>query len=120
MAGYFALNLSARDLARLTGLTHKTVNAIFVKIRRRMTGDCAPQSPHKSGEVEVGESYFSARRVRCKRGRGASGKTIVFGLSKRDGKAYREIAPGRKKATLQAIIRGRVALEALRRSGTAL
>ena len=108
---YFALDLSASDVAELTGLTHKTVNTIFLKIRRRMVEDCARQSPFNNGEVEVDESYFGARRVRGKRGRGASGKTIVFGLLKRDGKVYTEIVPDCKKVTLQAIIRGRVALE---------
>lgn len=110
---YFALDLSASDVAQLTGLTHKTVNTIFLKIRRRLTEDCARQSPFSAGEVEVDESYFGARRVRGKRGRGASGKTIVFGLLKRDGKVYTEIVPDCKKATLQAIIRGRVALETI-------
>ena len=38
-------------------------------------------------EFEADESYFGARRVRGKRGRGAAGKTPVFGLLKRDGKA---------------------------------
>ena len=108
---YFALDLSASDTAALTGLTHKTVNTIFLKIRRRMAEDCARQSPFNNGEVEVDESYFGARRVRGKRGRGASGKTIVFGLLKRDCKVYTEIVPDCKKVTLQAIIRGRVALE---------
>ena len=108
---YFALDLSASDVAQLTSLTHKTVNTIFLKIRRRMAEDCARQSPFSAGEVEVDESYFGARRVRGKRGRGASGKTIVFGLLKRDGKVYTEIVPDCKKVTLQAIIRGRVSLE---------
>jgi transposase len=35
--------------------------------------------------------------VRGKRGRGASGKTIAFGLLKRDGKVYTEIVPDCKK-----------------------
>jgi transposase-like protein len=110
---YFALDLSSSDVAELTGMTHKTVNTIFLKIRQRMAQDCARRSPLSAGEVEVDESYFGARRVRGKRGRGASGKTIVFGLLKRDGKVYTEIVPDCKKATLQAIIRGRVAPEAV-------
>jgi transposase len=61
---YFALDLPASDVAELTGLTHKTVNTIFLKIRRRMADDCAHQSPLKNGEVAVDESYFGARRVR--------------------------------------------------------
>ena len=44
-----------------------------------------------SGEFELDESYFGAKRVRGKRGRGAAGKTPVFGLLKRDGKVYVEI-----------------------------
>ncbi len=48
------------------------------------------------------------RRVRGKRGRGAGGKTIVFGLLKRADCVYTEIVPNASKATLQAIIRGRI------------
>ena len=107
----FALDLSASDTARLTGLTTKTVNSIYLKIRARIAQDCERESPFASGEVEVDESYFGARRVRGKRGRGASGKTPVFGLLKRNGRVYTEIVPDCSKASLQAVIRGRVALE---------
>jgi len=107
----FALDLTATDAAQLTGLTRKSVTTIFLKIRARIAEECERHSPFSSGQVEVDESYFGARRVRGKRGRGASGKTIVFGLLKRDGKVYTEIVPDCKKATLQAIIRGRVAPE---------
>jgi transposase-like protein len=110
---YFALDLPASDVAELTGLTHKTVNTIFLKIRRRLAEECERQSPFSRCEVEVDESYFGARRVRGKRGRGASGKTIVFGIFKRNGCVYTEIVPNCKKATLQAIIRGRVAPQAI-------
>jgi len=108
---YFALDLSASDTARLTGFTTKTVNSIYLKIRKRMAQDCERESPFISGEVEADESYFGARRVRGKRGRGAAGKTPVFGLLKRNGKVYTEIVPNCSQATLQAVIRGRVAPE---------
>ncbi|MDQ3255020.1 MAG: IS1595 family transposase [Acidobacteriota bacterium] len=111
MLRYFALDFTATDAAQLTGLTRKSVTLIFLKLRRRIAEDCERASPLSVGEVEVGESYFGARRVRGKRGRGASGKTIVFGVLKRDSKVYTEIVPDCKKATLQAIIRGRVAPE---------
>ena len=65
------------------------------------------------GEIEVDESYFGARRVKGKRGRGAKGKTIVFGLLKREGKVYTEIVPDAQKATLQAIIRGKDSVESI-------
>ena len=60
------------------------------------------------GIVEVDESFFGARRVKGRRGRGACGKTVVFGVFERDGKVYTEIVPDGSKATLQGIIRGRV------------
>ncbi len=109
----FALDLTATDAAHLTGLTRKTVTTIFLKIRERSAEECERESPLSSGEVEVDESYFGARRVRGKRGRGASGKTIVFGIFKRNGSVYTEIVPDCKKRTLQAIMRGRIALDAV-------
>src|SRR3989344_3603092 len=36
------------------------------------------------GEIEIDEAYFGGRR-KGKRGRGAAGKSIVFGLLERDG-----------------------------------
>ena len=107
---YFALDLTANKTAELTGLTHKTVNQIYLKIRQRLAEASQRQSP-VSGEVEVDESYFGAKRVRGKRGRGASGKTIVFGIYKRNGKVFTEIVPDVQRKTLQAIIRGRVSIE---------
>ena len=53
---------------------------------------CELESPLQ-GAVEVDESYFGAHRVRGKCGRGAYGKTIVFGLLKRQGQGlYRNRA----------------------------
>ena len=107
---YFALDLTANRTAELTGLTHKTVNQIYLKIRQRLAEESQRQSPF-CGEVEVDESYFGAKRVKGKRGRGAGGKTIVFGIYKRNGKVFTEIVPDVQRKTLQAIIRGRVSVE---------
>jgi transposase len=104
----FALDLTAAKTAELVGLTRKSVNQIYLKIRRRVAQRAERASPF-GGIVEVDESYFGARRVRGKRGRGASGKTIVFGIFKRNGSVYTEIVPDCRKKTLQAIIRGRIA-----------
>jgi len=65
------------------------------------------------GQIEVDESYFVARRVRGKRGRGALGKTIVFGLLKRGDKVYTEIVPNCKSATLQRIIKGKTGIDSV-------
>ena len=108
----FALNLDATQIAVLTSLNRNTVNRFLKALRKRIALYCEEQSP-LSGEIEVDESYFGSRRVKGKRGRGAFGKTIVFGLFKRNGKVYTEIVPDCSKETLQGIIRGKVALESV-------
>ncbi len=105
---YFAMDFTATDTAQLTDISLRSVNTIYLKLRRQIAVVCEQQSPLQ-GAVEVDESYFGARRVRGKRGRGAYGKTIVFGLLKRDGMVYTEIVPDCTKATLQGVIRGHIA-----------
>jgi transposase len=77
-----------------------------------MAEACERNSPFQ-GEVEADESYFGPRRVRGRRGRGAGGKTIVFGLLKRGNEVYTEIVPNASKVALQAVIRGRVRPESV-------
>ena len=105
---YFAMDFTATDTAQLTDISLRSVNTIYLKLRRQIAVVCEQQSPLQ-GAVEVDESYFGARRVRGKRGRGAYGKTIVFGLFKREGMVYTEIVPDCTKATLQGVIRGHIA-----------
>ena len=81
-------------------------------IQLRLVEYCDTQPPF-SGEVEVDESFFGARRIKGKRGRGAYGKTIVFGIFQRNGHVYTEIVPNCSKATLQEVIRGRVELKSI-------
>jgi len=110
---YFALDLTANKTAQLTGLTHQSVNRIYLKIRQRIAEECQRASPFSNCEIEVDESYFGARRVRGKRGRGAGNKTIVFGIYKRNGCVFTEIVPNAARPTLQNIIRGRVSIDSV-------
>lgn len=103
----FAIDLNASQIAKVTRLNRNTVNRYLKEIRKRIAKHSEKQSPF-SGEVEVDESYFGARRIRGKRGRGAYGKTIVFGIFQRNGKVYTKIVPNVKRKTLQAVIQGRV------------
>ena len=106
---YFSLDIEATKIAQLTGLNRNTVNKYLLLVREIIAEECEIESPF-SGDIEVDESFFGARRVKGKRGRGASGKTIVFGLLKRNGKVYTRIVPNCSRATLQAVIRGKVEL----------
>ena len=108
----FCLDLSASQIAELAGINRNTVNRFLQAIRMRIAEFCEALSPVK-GDIEVDESYFGARRVKGVRGRGARGKTIVFGLFKRNGQVYAEIVADASRATLQGIIRGKVDLESV-------
>jgi hypothetical protein len=104
----FALDLTATQITALTSLNRNTVNRYLTLIRQAIAEHCQRESPF-SGEVELDDSYFGARRVRGKRGRGARGKTIVFGIYKRNGRVYTQIIPNCRKSSIQAIIRGKFA-----------
>ena len=109
---YFALDFTASDTVRLTGISVRSINPIYIKLRQRLAAECEQHSA-QAGQVEVDEAYFGPKRIRGKRGRGASSKTIVFGLFKRHGRVYTEIVPDASKHTLQAIIRGKVSLDSV-------
>ena len=108
----FCIDLTATQSSNLIGINRNTINKYYSKFRVRIVDLCNIDSPF-AGEIEVDESYFGVKRVKGKRGRGARGKTIVFGLLKRDGKVYTEIVLDTQKATLQAIIRGKVSIESI-------
>ncbi|MBD3615285.1 MAG: IS1595 family transposase [Gracilimonas sp.] len=103
----FCLDLTATQIAELTHLSRNSVNKYLKAIRGRIAELCESESPF-SGQVEVDESYFGARRAKGKRGQGARGKTIVFGIFKRNGNVYTEIVPDASKKSLQRVIRGKV------------
>ena len=84
-------DLEASKTAELLSMNRNTINKIYDKIRETIYADCEQQNPLGKGSIELDESYFGARRVRGKRGRGAQGKTKVFGMLKRNGKVYTQI-----------------------------
>ncbi|KAF3978684.1 MAG: IS1595 family transposase [Methylococcales symbiont of Iophon sp. n. MRB-2018] len=104
---YFSIDLNASQIAKLTLLSRQTINTYLTVIRSRIVISCEQEFSPLAGQIEVDESYFGARRVKGKRGRGARGKTIVFGLLKSEGKVYTEIVPNCSASTLQQIIRGK-------------
>ena len=85
----FSEDFSATQISHLTRLIRQTINKYLAAIRLRILELSLLQSAPLVGQIEVDESYFGARRVRGKRGRGARGKTIVFGLLKRGNEVYR-------------------------------
>src|SRR5699024_3901091 len=109
---YFAMDFTARDTAQLSGISRRSVTDIFGRMRQKIAY-WSRQEARLAGTIEVDESYFGPKRVPGKRGRGAGGKTIVFGIFKREGHVYTEIVPNARKKTLQRIIRGKVNPESI-------
>lgn len=103
----FANDCTATVTASLTGVSRPSINRVFMLLRRRIA-ETSIASAKELGEFEVDESYFGARRVRGKRGRGAAGKTPVFGILKRGGKVFVNIVKNCSKEQLMPIIQGKV------------
>ena len=104
---YFSEDETASKTAKYSGINRTTINRFFHKFRLRIVEMSLSNTP-ELGEFEVDESYFGAKRIRGKRGRGAAGKTPVFGILKRDGKVYVNIVKNCTKAQLMPIIEGRI------------
>lgn len=103
----FVGGVSARVAAETAGVNRHTATLFYHKLRELIAAKLEAEAPFSVGEVEVDESYFGGVR-KGKRGRGAAGKVVVFGLLKRAGKVYTTIIPDTRSQTLAGIIRKRV------------
>ncbi len=90
--------VSGNELQRTLGVTYKTAWRMGQQIRVLMGN--AESFSMVQGHVELDGAYVGGRRP-GKRGRGADGKTIVFGMKERDGRMTTEVILNVKKATLR-------------------
>jgi transposase len=105
----FCLDSTAAETAKRTGVPRPTINVIYMLLRKRIYRLTLENNKAKiNDEVEIDESYFGARRVRGKRGRGANGKVPVFGILKRGGEVHLTIVKNCSKAQLLPILKGKV------------
>jgi transposase len=90
---HFVSGSTARTAAALVGVNKTTAAYFFHRLREIIVFEIEQESHEVfDGEIEVDESYFGGRR-KGKRGRGAGGKTPVFGFLKRGGRVYTKIIP---------------------------
>jgi len=85
---YYSIDLNASQIAKLTNLNLNTINKILHILRQKIFELSQFNSVPLKRQIEVDKSYFDARRIKGKRGHGANGKTIVFGLLKEGDKVY--------------------------------
>lgn len=91
--------MTAETCSNLVNLHYQTIKDIYQKVRQKIFAWQSKQGS-LSGICEVDESYFGASRVRGKRGRGAGGKTIVFGILECEGKVFTQVVPNCQRRTL--------------------
>ena len=105
---FFVAEVTARTSADLLGVQYNTAILFYHKIRLVIEYHLAQEAKELfDGGIELDESYFGCIR-KGKRGRGAGGKTAVFGLLKRNGKVYTACVKDTKTDTLMPIITSKI------------
>ena len=106
---FFVLEVTARSAASVLGLQPNTAALYYRKLRQLIAHQLAlVEHEVFDGSVELDESYFGGVR-KGKRGRGAAGKVVVFGLLKRGGKVYAKVVDNARTATLMPVIQRKIA-----------
>ena len=106
---YFVLEVTVRSAADLLGIQSNSAALFYRKIRAIIVYHLELDAHEVfDGHVELDESYFGGSR-KGKRGRGAAGKTAIFGILKRGGKIYTKVVIDTKSSTLMPIITGKIA-----------
>ena len=95
--------VSAKEIERHLGVTYKTAWRIQKHIRSLMKQD----NSIFTGTVEIDETFIGGRR-KGKRGRGAAGKTIVFGMTEREGGVKARVVKDRKISKVLPIMRKQI------------
>ena len=90
---YFSEDFDVTKTSKLTKLNRKTVSNIYQKLRKRIY-ELTKQESKFNGEVEIDESYFGAKRIRGKRGRGFGERVVIpmacRAVTKKDPIRFRE------------------------------
>lgn len=103
----FCSDIPATKAAKIALVNRNTAQRYYAFLRRLLVEEAwRERDAYQIGNgVEVDESYFGPRRVRGKRGRGASKKVIVFGLLKRHGKVFTQVISRATQREILPIIR---------------
>ena len=101
LAYLFILGVPAYRIRFYEDVSLRTIERTFMLFRQAIY-DTSPKLVF-DGEVELDEAMFGGHR-KGKRGWGAAGKTVVFGIRSRNGQIIAFPVPDRKQKTLKAII----------------
>ena len=104
---FFCTDIDATKTAILLELNRNTINRWYNIFRQEIYDYQVNQKRLLYGEIELDENYFGGIH-KGKRGRGAGGKTAVFGLLKRNGRVYTVVVKDTKQTTLMPIITSKI------------
>ena len=105
---FFVLQVTARSAADILRIQPNSAILFYRKIRMVISHHLALAVDEVfEGFVELDESYFGGRR-KGRRGRGAAGKVVVFGILKRNGRVYTVVVDNAKSDTLMPVIKKKI------------
>jgi transposase len=104
LKGFYQL-VPAYRLAQDLGVDVKVITRVYQRLREALFHLTELEAGRLKGEIELDEAYFGGRR-KGKRGRGAAGKSVVFGLLERDGKVYTKVVQSVTAEELMRHIKG--------------
>jgi len=100
---YFCLGVPAYRLRFQVPLNQKTIQRWFHLLREVIYQDAIKDLSALSGQIEMDEALFGGRKP-GKRGWGAAGKHMVFGIYQRNGKAITFPVASRGKKSLVPLV----------------
>jgi transposase len=86
------------------GIDYQSVTRVYQHLREAIYHVAELEAGKLKGEIEIDEAYFGGRR-KGRRGRGAAGKSIVFGLLEQNGGVYTKVVEQVTADELMAHIR---------------
>ena len=102
------MEVTARSAANILGINPNPAALFYRKIRMIISSQLAVETNEiLDGPVELDESYFGGKR-KGKRGRGAAGKVVVFGILKRRDKVYTLVVENVQTETLLPVIKKKI------------
>ena len=105
---FFVLQVTARSAADILGIQPNSAILFYRKIRMVISHYLALVADEVfEGPVELDESYFGGQR-KGRRGRGAAGKVVIFGILKRNGRVYTVVVDNAKPDTLIPVIKQKI------------
>lgn len=100
---YFCLGVPVYRLKLVTPVSRQTIAKFFRFLRQLIYDELIKELEELSGEIEIDETMFGGKR-KGKRGWGAFGKNMVFGMYKRNGRVLTFPIPNRSRQTLTDLI----------------